>query len=448
MKNGLGFKIFKAYVHFFHNVVYYRKEHWLHTENIPETGSLMVVSDHQNSLNDALALLIALDKKRKKRKIRVVARADVFRPGVKKALRWLGILPAFRLSYEGVDSLDNNKETFSEAEDELLNDGTLIIYPEAGHQDKHWLGKFSFGYLRILFGAAEKSQFKKELFILPSCNHYSDYFNLQEDILIKFGTPISLAPYYDLYKTKPWTAQRQVNKLVWEQISAMMLNITDLENYGAIDYLRRNTYGTNYARAKGFDPDKLPQKLLADKELSAALEKRKESREEQVQAIYAETRKLEKQIRQLNINERNFERNCCWFDLLSRGVILLLFFPFFIFSCIPHTFIYYAPEIMKFSVKDKMLYSSFRFGISVLITIPVFYLLAFIVAWISSGSFLIALIYLVCLPFLGIFAWYYRKRFNRWKGDLHFKSLSGKGRLGDLIELRTRTYDSLDRLLK
>ena len=447
MKNGLGFKLFKGYVRFFHDVLYYKRHHWLDTENIPEKGPLMIVSDHQNSLNDALAILMAIDK-RKEKKLRIVARADVFKPWGKKALDWLGMLPAFRLSYEGEESLANNEGTFSEAEVELNNDGTLIIYPEAGHQDKHWLGKFSLGYLRMLFQAAEKNNFEKELFILPSCNHYSNYFDIQEDVLIRFGTPISIAPFYELYKTKPRTAQRQVNELVREQISAMMLNITDLENYEAIDFLRRNTFGIDYAKERGFDPDKLPEKLLADKQLFADLEQLKETDEEKIHTIYDNVGKLEEKIKELKLKETDFSRKESLPRLMAKGVLLALLLPLFLFACIPNIIIYYVPNIFISRINDKMFYGCFRLAISILITIPILYPLTALLTWFITKSMLIALIHLVCLPFLAIFAWRYAKGFMQWITDLRFNRLFKRGGLNHVIELRSSIYESINRLVR
>ena len=77
----------------------------------------------------------------------------------------------------------------------------------------------------MAFNAAARDDFKKEIFILPSCNHYEDYFRIRTDLLIKYGTPIPISPFYDLYKTKPLTAQREVNKLVREQIYTHILKI-------------------------------------------------------------------------------------------------------------------------------------------------------------------------------------------------------------------------------
>ena len=182
---------FKSYVRFLTEKIYYRKVYYLNTENVPEDGTpLLVVSDHQNSLNDALGILMSI----RDRVVHVIVRADVFAlsPIADKFLRSIGLLPAFRLNWEGEAALKNNGATFRDSEKSLLDGSTVAIYPEAGHQDRHWLGTFSYGYTKMAFEAAEMGNFEKEIFILPSCNHYSEYAGLRNEMLIKYGTPISL----------------------------------------------------------------------------------------------------------------------------------------------------------------------------------------------------------------------------------------------------------------
>lgn len=447
-KSGVGFKVFSHYLRFVHNQIYYRKLHWIGTENIPEKGPLMIVSDHQNCLSDALALLMAIFHTRKKRQHRILARASVFKPIFTKPLRWLGIMPAFRLEYEGAESLSNNADTFNESENELLKDGTLIIYPEAGHQDKRWLGTFSYGYTRLLFNAAARTNFEKEFFILPSCNHYSNYFNIREDVLIKFGTPISIAPFYELYKTKPRTAQRQVNALVRKQISGLMLDITDLENYESIDYLRESEFGRKYALNNGYDPNYLPDKLLADKKLFASLEQAKEEREEDILKIYQEIRKLEQAIKGLRISDYDFNKKICLPKLLLQGLLLLILCPLFLFACVPNLFIYLSPRIITRKLTDRMFYSSINFGFYLLISIPLFYTVAFVLTWIFTKSLLIALLYLVSLPFLGIFAWNFYKVFKQWLRQLRFYFLKEREKLEEVSVLRNHLFSALNELIK
>lgn len=445
-KAGWLFNLFKGYMRFFHDHFYYKKVYWVGTENIPEGCPLMVVSHHQNCLSDALGVLFSI-KNREDRQLRILSRADVFKPAFEKALRWLGIMPAFRLEYDGADSLSNNSYTISESGDELLEDGVVIIYPEAGHQDKRWMGTFSLGYLHIIFEAAKKSNFEKEMFIIPSCNHYSDYFDLREHFLVKYGEPISLKPYYELYKTKPRTVQRQVNALVREKISDLMLNITDLDNYEAIDYLR-NTYGIGYALQNGFNPKILPKKLLADKMLFAELDDLKKSHPEEVQEIYMETLELEKKCKEMGIVDRSFVKHPNTFVLIMKGLGFVLLFPLFVLGCIPNYLVWLLPTLVTRRIKDRMFHSGIHYAAIMLITMPFFYLLTFALLWIFTKSVIIALIYIISLPFLGIFAWNYVKQWKLWRSEVRFKGLFGQAELNTIIELRAHIYNSLDKLLK
>lgn len=445
-KPGWLFKLFKGYMRFLHDHVYYKKVYWVDTDNIPEGCPLMVVSHHQNCLSDALGVLFSI-KNRKDRQLRILARADVFKPAFERALRWLGIMPAFRLAYDGADSLSNNTYTIAESGDELLEDGVVIIYPEAGHQDKRWMGPFSLGYLHIIFEAARKCNFEKEMFIIPSCNHYSDYFDMREHFLVKYGKPISLKPYYELYKTKPRTVQRQVNALVREKISELMFDITDLDNYEAIDYLR-NSYGVGYAKEKGFDPAQLPEKLLADKSLFAELEELKATQGEEVQRIYDATRELEEGTKKLAIADRSFEKHPNGFGLVLKGLAFVALFPLFVLACIPNYFVWVLPTLVTRRIPDRMFHSGIHYAAMMIITMPIFYLLVFTLLWVFTKSFIIAFIYLICLPFLGIFAWNFVKQWKMWRSEVRFNCLLRQGKLESMIKKRKHIYESLDKLLK
>ncbi len=446
MTPGSGYKLLKFYLRFVHSKFFYKKVYWLNTENIPDNGSLMIVSNHQNGLSDVLGIIMSVPN-RTRRKIRVVARADVFKPVFSKALKWLGLMPAFRMAFEGAEALSNNAATFDNMSQELINEGTVVIYPEAGHQDKHWLGTFSLAYLRIIFEAAEKTNFQKEFFILPCCNHYSYYFYAREKILVKYGTPISLAPYYELYKTKPRTAQRQVNLLVREQIAELMLNITDLENYSAIDFLRQ-TYGIKYAQRRYYDPNELPEKLESDKEFFNELEKQKELNPDKIESIYKDALLLKNKIETLKISDKCFDKNPGSFTLIIKGIPFLILLPLFIFSCIPNILIYYIPRKITSKIEDRMAHSGFDFGITALASAPILYILTFIITWVMTQSFLIAFIYLICLPFLGLFMYFYMKKWKQYKCQIRFYNLLKIGKLRELIDIRKNIYSSLDKILK
>jgi 1-acyl-sn-glycerol-3-phosphate acyltransferase len=450
-RQGLIYLTFRAYVRFVHNTFLYRRIYHLGVENILSDGTpLLIASNHQNCLCDPLGILFVFND----RKPGFLVRADVFslHPTINKILRKMGLYPAYRLSFDGEASLTKNKEIFHLSEKELLGGRTLLIYPEGMHQDKHLLGDFSLGYTKLAFEAAELDAFQTEIFILPACNHYSAYYDIQQDMLVCFGTPISLQPYYELYKTKPRTAQRKVNTLVREQIESMMLNITDTDNYRAIDFLR-NTYGRKYAAQHGFRTQYLPDKLRSDRALFAALEaalkrdRASTATSTTVQQIYDDALTLEREIKKLNIREDHLDTPPPGRpQILTSILIMLLLLPAWIISLWPHLIIYKTPALIMRRVKDKMFHNSFLLGISVLITIPLLYTLSIILASLFVNA-RIALLYALTLPWAGLFAWYYRKHAIRIRQDIRYRNACLTGRIRPLTELRNHLHQKLNHIL-
>lgn len=444
-KPNIAYKLLKAYIGLFHNKFYYKRVYWLQTENIPQDVPLMVVSNHQNGLNDPLGVIFSM-KRRKKRKVRFIARADVFMPAVKGVLSWLGILPAYRNDHQGEGSAAKNRFMMSEAEQELNLNGTVGIYPESGHQDIRWLGRFSPGYLHIIFEAARQSDFQKEMYVIPSCNHYSNYFRFREQMLIKYGEPIALSPYYELYKESPRQAQLEVNEIVREKVAELMLNVTDLDNYDAIDFLR-DTYGCGYARRSGYNPKNLGDKLTADKQFFALLAVEKEKDAQKVQAVYDDSLTLKNAVEEHRIADRDFDRKPSRFVMILKALGLLLLYPLYLFACIPNYLVYLAPRLMTHNKPDTMLHSGINLALSALVTMPVLYILMFFVTRWISGSWWIAAGHFILLPLLAVFAWNYSRWFVRWKQGTRFNKLRRRGIIEELRDIRTRMYGALDAML-
>ena len=443
-KPGCVYWGFKAYLRFFHDKIYYKKTYKVNSEAIPADGTpLLIVSNHQNCLNDPLGLVFSFQD----RKPNVITRADVFMvsPIANKFLRSIGLLPAFRLDYEGEGALGKNAETFRQSEQALIDGNTVIMYPEAGHQDKRWLGTFSFGYTKMAFEAAELANFEKDVMILPTCNHYSHYFGMRNRILVKFGTPISIQPYYELYKTKPRTAQREVNKLVREQISNLMLDIRDLENYNAIDFIR-TTYGEDYARKQGVDPDNLPERLLTDKDLVAKLDAAKETDERNLKKIYQHARVLRQCIEEMGITDAHLKKDVNRLALVLKLLFLLMLLPLWIFSWWPSMLVYWIPmSIFKAKMKDPMFEGTLLYGSAVLFTIPLFSLITLLVVGFTSG-WLSAVIYVALFPLLMLFCWKYTQCAKNAYQSI--KCLMMPTITEKLMELRSGLHNRLNEILK
>lgn len=439
-------KAFRAYLQYVNSGLYFRKEHILGLENVPDNGTpVVVVSNHQNCLNDPLCVCLQLTDRR----MNFIARANVFKnPIFNKALRAMGLLPAYRMSHEGLGAVSKNQETFDDA-GAALNDGeTLMLFPEADHQDKRWLGTFKLGYLRIAFAAAEKNDFKQDIMILPSCNHYSNYFHARTDMLIRFGKPISLQPYYERYKEAPRETMVEINKIVRAAIQEMMLHISDIEHYDQIDFLRDNGYGKEYAKKHGYKFNYLPSRLLSDQRLVNELEKASKEQPEVMAEIYKDTATFMKGLKELNIRDWLFQKNPGIGAAALRGLGLLALLPFFLVSIGPTALLFLIPKIfLKAMIKDKMFYSSFNVAVSAFVSVPICLIIPVILLWIFLG-FWWALGYFVAFPIMFIIAWNYMRIFMKFVGTCNFAAPKNRKKVKELKKLRKSIFKRLNGIIK
>ena len=444
-EHSLLLKTFRTYLQYVNSWLYFRKEHIVGLENVPIDGTpVVVVSNHQNCLNDPLCVCLKLTDRR----MNFIARANVFKnPIFNKALRAMGLLPAYRMSHEGFGAINKNRETMDDAGQALTDGETLMLYPEADHQDKRWLGKFKLGYLRIAFEAAEKMNFEQDVMILPSCNHYSNYFHARTDMLIKFAEPISLKPYYERYKEAPRETMMEVNTIVRDTIQQMMLHIEDLDHYEEIDFIRESGYGRKYAKEHGYKFNYLPSRLLSDQKLVAELQRAYTENKEEMEGVYADTRRYAEGLKELNIRDWLFIHNPGIEAPILRGLGLLLLLPLFIVSIIPTALLFIIPKIfLNILIKDQMFISSFNVGVSVFVSVPICLIIPSILLWIFAG-FWWALGYFVAFPFMFVLAWNFMRMFQKFMGSCRFVARKNRDKVSKLKEIRQRIFSQLDKMI-
>ena len=444
-EHSLFLRAFRAYLQYVNSGLYFRKEHIIGLENVPADGTpVVVVSNHQNCLNDPLCVCLMLTDRR----MNFLARANVFKnPVFNKALRAMGLLPAYRLSHEGYAALAKNKSTLDAAGEALVNGETVMLYPEAGHQDKRWLGVFRVTYLKMAFEAAEKMDFERDVMILPSCNHYSNYFHARTDMLIKFGEPISLKPYYEQYKESPRETMILINQIVRDKIQEMMLHIDDLDHYEQIDFLRDNGYGRKFAIEHGYKFRYLPSRLISDQKLVTALQNAHKEQPEEMEQIYSDTARLIEGQKELKIRDWLFIHNPGIAAPILRGLGLLLMLPLIAVSIIPTLLLFVIPKIfLNKLIKDEMFYSSFNIGVSVFISVPICLIIPSIALWIFAG-FWWALGYFLAFPLMFICVWNFMRMFLKFVGSCRFVAKKNRAKIAELRELRDSIFERLDKIL-
>ena len=442
---GWFYRTFRAYAFVMNDCLLYRKVYRIDKENIPPEGTpVLFVSNHQNCLCDPLSIIFSV----RDRKINMFVRADIFtiHPLITRFFKVLAMNPAYRLEFDGKEALWKNRDMFKETEIKFLNGEPVMMYPEGRHQGKHWLDDFSHGYTKFAFETAALGDFQTDIWIQPCCNHYSAYRDMQQELIIQFGKPLSLKPFYELYQEKPRTAQRQVNEIVRKQVFDMMLHIPDLKNYKAIDFLRNTSCGRQFAKNRGFKPDYLPDKLLADKLFVEKLQEVMAVDTSSMQAVYDDALTIERNLKKLKIRDDHFDRTPGWFSNILSVIALVAMLPAWLFSLWPNIIIYKIPDLVMRRVKDKMFHNSFLFAGSVMLTMPLLYTLTFILTWIFS-CFRVAFVYGLALPWLGLFAYHYWRWVVKTWQNLRFRLKAKSTAVCKLRDLRDNLYKRLNKIL-
>ena len=170
---------------------------------------------------------------------------------------------------------------------------------------------------------------------------------------------ISLKSWYDRYKEKPRTCQREVNQLVRKQIQSMMLDIRDLDHYKEIDFIRTSVFGETFADTLGKNPEILPEKLEADKELVRRLAA--------VEPDYGAVETYRKALEEARFEDRQVVSSPSWVKILLNILLLLLTLPLAVFCLWPYLPNWFIPQYANDHLKDDdgmFLTSLFRWSLS------------------------------------------------------------------------------------
>lgn len=420
MSRHIGYYLFKIYVKSISESLMVRRRYTIGLENLPKEGEkYFIVCNHQNTANDPLNIIFALPSRYR---VYVLARANVFevKPLITKFLRWLGLLPAYRLDWEGVECMENNLKSFDLVADRVLEGNPVVVFPEAGHTQGHYSKTFTTGVIRMAFHAAERTGWQEDIKIVPTAHHYEDFFDIRTDFMWKIDRPISLKPYYEEFQHHPYTVMRTINHMMFDSIHSMMLD-EGKEDYTTKEFLRNSSLNTTRSSA-----DKLPQQLEKDKAFIDHLCESSNYRE-----IIDKAETLRKAEAELGLDDSTISRAPGLCSTLLYAVIALLLLPAWIVSLWPHALCYKLP--MRLLKTDIMFTNSYRYILSVLLLYPMSAVITLLVGTLC-GYWLESLVWIALWMPLGCFAWWYWCIIRTLKQNIRY--ILHKENIADIISLR------------
>ncbi len=404
-------------------------------ENVPKNEPVIFAPNHQNALDDPLAILLTSSVFQPV----FLARADIFKNKfISRILNTFKISPIYRIR-DGKESLDKNKEVFENSVRILSNNKMMCLFPEARHIGMKSMLPHKKAIPRIVFIAANQTNFELNVNIVPVGINYSHYYNYRRSIVVNYGKPIKSSQYYSIYKESGETkASSALRDDLYEALKELVIHVPDKEVYDVYEL------GFELATKKACKKLKLKNSLKhfyeCEKFITQKLENQfkqhpQDSAHWQQKAVEYKTLK-----RRLKFHESELEKGKATFaDVFKVGIPALMLLIFGFFGALAHGWLFYLTRYpYRKLIKDKQFYSSFSVVLS-LVAYPLWIIGLFFILNSLLNSFLLALILLVFSVPSGIIA---------WEAGQMFMKLRNRFRIGALLKKNNKSILRLFELRK
>lgn len=440
------YDLLMKYLNVAHNHVYYRNFYILNRENIPPKGTpTFVIANHQNGMMDAMAILHTMYKDG--RQPVFIARGDIFKKDfVARIMRFLKILPVYRNRDGGREDIKKDLAIFNRAARVLRKGGTLVIFPEAGHQQGHYMSTFKKGFSRIAFAAEEMNDFKLGVQILPLNIHYSNYFNFQSDLMVTCGKPFTYDEFFELYKESPNQAYLALNEKARARVKEMTPDIDIPEYYNEIEAIT-HIMSEPLLRHKGLRPRFLPNQKDAAMTIIAAIHQLRDEHPDDFTVLMDNTRQYTTLLQKTGLHHWIINRKISVPKLIGRIFLMLLTLPLFLFGYINNFVPVAITQHLTNKIKDKMMHSTFQYGLGTIAIFPLWYIFLLVLVSVLSHHFWVGLVYIALSAILGILNVHYKRALRKLGTFFKALRLKGSEAYQTLCELNTRIMGKMEELL-
>lgn len=209
-------------------------------ERVPESGPVILASNHPTSILDAILLAT-----QNRRKIHFLAKSGLFRNRVVAGLLYgVGAIPVYR-SHETRDAGSRNVEVFEKVYELFERGGCLGIFPEGSNSPARGIGEVRPGTARMALAAEARNNYRLGLKIVPVGLNFENRELFMSAVLLRYAAPIRVADYAELHRKDPEEAVARLTAHLQESLRRQTLHV---EN----DQVR--ALATDLAEALGQDP--------------------------------------------------------------------------------------------------------------------------------------------------------------------------------------------------
>ena len=397
---------------------FYSKFIVLDRENIPSRGPVIFAPNHQNALMDALVVLASNPYRLSNT---FIARSDIFKKGFfAKALRFLKILPAFRIR-DGYENLGKNDATFEAAREVLEQHNALCVMPEGNQGDQRKLRPFAKGIFRIAFTAQEQMAAGDDIRLIPVVIDYSNRERFGEEVIVDYGKPLRVSDYMPLYRENPAVA---INRLRADLKAALHRQVVDLATERHYEAFETALYASDRRLARvQYGHDDPASRFRVRREVAGRLVAMEADAPERAELLAGQCAEYKRLREGHKLMESTLERPGNAFTLLLQGLGLAVLSPVFACGFVLNLFPFFLPGFIrkKMGVQYNGFFSSFDYVLGAVFLFPFFYLLQTILyAVFTPLPWWTLFIFAPAQYLLGKWAFRWYKAAGRWGNRLRY----------------------------
>jgi 1-acyl-sn-glycerol-3-phosphate acyltransferase len=202
--------------------IYYPRTTIVNREHLRFKGPAILISNHQNTLMDALNAAAHA-----REQVFFLANAGLFRS---KFSDWFFntffCIPIKRTVDADGKPVDN-EQNFARVNAHLEGGGTIYIAPEGTSWMRRHLYRFKTGTARIAFSAERKNDYQLDLKIIPVGLNYTNYTQFRSGVFIFADEPIYVRDWREDYEKDPVETVKRVTAELQERIRALMIDTAD-----------------------------------------------------------------------------------------------------------------------------------------------------------------------------------------------------------------------------
>jgi hypothetical protein len=232
------------------------------------------------------------------------------------------------------------------------------------------------------------------------------YQNLQ----VVYGKPIEVSDYWDAFEENGPRGMNLLKQRLAEELKPLMIHIETVEYYDMYIGLR-TVFNERMREILGIGGERLHDKFIADKEMIRRLDEILEKEPHMLDQLKEKVENYMKSLDILNIRDWVVRsKGYSGAQTAWRWLTLLVTLPVFLYGLINNALVYFLPVRAVRNIKDVQFHSSVKAGLSMLVVMPLSYLLQTLLVGILTDEWYYWVGYLLLLYPTGKLAliWYLR----------------------------------------